>query len=43
VVALTGSLRAGILSLIFFFIIGIIILYGVDEEEGKRVAETALD
>jgi len=43
VVSITGSLRAGILALIGFFALGIILLSGVDEHEGRRAAETAMD
>lgn len=38
VVALTGSLRAGILSLLGFFIVGTAILFFVDEREGREAA-----
>ncbi len=41
-VALTGSLRLAILSLVVFFLIGILLLAGVDEDEGRRAAETLL-
>ena len=43
VVAFTGSLRYGILSVILFFIIGIILLVGVDINEGKSAAQASLD
>lgn len=36
---LTGSSRFGIISLIAFFVIGILILSTVDEAEGRRVAQ----
>ncbi len=42
-IMITGSLRFGILALIIFFIIGIILLLGVDENEGRLAAETSLD
>ncbi len=41
VIALTGSSRYGILSIILFFLVGGAILYVVDEEEGRRVAREA--
>jgi UMF1 family MFS transporter len=37
-VFLTGSLRLGILSLMAFFLIGFVLLWSVDEEEGHRQA-----
>jgi MFS transporter, UMF1 family len=37
----TGSSRYGILSVLLFFVVGAIILYTVDEEEGRRVAREA--
>lgn len=40
VVAITGSLRISILALAVFFIVGIALLLSVDEEEGRRVAES---
>lgn len=36
---LTGSSRYGIFSLIIFFIVGLIVLSRVNEEEGRRVAQ----
>jgi MFS transporter, UMF1 family len=41
VIALTGSSRYGILSVILFFVVGAWILYNVDEDEGRRVAREA--
>lgn len=38
VAAATGSTRLGILSVLFFFIVGAALLFMVDEEEGRRVA-----
>jgi len=35
ILSITGSLRKGILSLILFFVTGMIILYTVDEEKGR--------
>ena len=35
ILSITGSLRKGILSLIFFFVLGIIILCTVDEKKGR--------
>ncbi|MDP8208989.1 MAG: MFS transporter [Candidatus Electryonea clarkiae] len=43
VVLVTGSLRFGILSLILFFVVGMILLIGVNENEGRRAAEAAMD
>ncbi|MDR0787427.1 MAG: MFS transporter [Gemmatimonadota bacterium] len=40
-IALTGSSRLSILSLILFFIAGAMILWTVDVEEGRRVARLA--
>jgi MFS transporter, UMF1 family len=40
-IALTGSSRNAILSIIVFFIAGAILLAMVDEEEGRRAAEAA--
>jgi UMF1 family MFS transporter len=40
-IALTGSSRAGILSIITFFILGAILLALVDVDEGRRVAREA--
>ena len=36
---ITGSQRWSILAVLFFFVLGAIILQTVDENEGKRVAE----
>jgi MFS transporter, UMF1 family len=41
VIALTGSSRLGILSVMLFFIVGALLLYLVDEEEGRRIAQEA--
>jgi len=41
VVGLTGSGRSAILSIIAFFVVGGVILYFVDVEEGERVARAA--
>jgi MFS-type transporter involved in bile tolerance (Atg22 family) len=35
ILSITGSLRKGILSLILFFVTGMIILCTVDEEKGR--------
>ncbi len=43
IVWITGSLRVGIVSLIVFFIVGIILLVRVDEREGRQAAQTAVD
>ncbi len=40
-IAITGSSRMGILSIILFFIVGAILLTKVDVEEGRRVARAA--
>jgi UMF1 family MFS transporter len=40
-IAVTGSSRAGILSIILFFIVGAILLAQVDVDEGRRVAREA--
>lgn len=40
-IALTGSSRAAILSVIFFFVVGAALLAKVDVEEGQRVAREA--
>jgi MFS transporter, UMF1 family len=37
-IALTGSSRFGILSILLFFVVGAAILYLVDEDEGRRIA-----
>ena len=37
---LAGSSRWGILSVVFLFVSGALLLWRVDEEEGRRVAET---
>lgn len=37
-IALTGSSRFGILSIIIFFVIGAAVLYTVDEEAGRQIA-----
>ena len=42
-IALTGSSRAAILSIIVFFIVGALLLAGVDVEEGRRAACAADD
>ena len=41
IIAQTGTMRPAILSVIGFFIIGAVLLYLVDEEEGRRVARAA--
>jgi MFS transporter, UMF1 family len=41
VAAATGSGRLGILSIILFFIVGALILYTVDVDEGRRIAREA--
>jgi len=41
VVAITGSLRLAILTLILFFFTGLILLTRVDEDEGRQVAQAA--
>ena len=38
-IALTGSSRFGILSIIVFFVVGAAILYTVDEDAGRKLAE----
>ena len=38
VITMTGSSRFGILSIILFFMVGGILLYFVDEKEGRRAA-----
>lgn len=38
---LTGSSRWGIISVVFLFVAGALLLYRVDEQEGRSVAETA--
>jgi len=38
---LTGSSRWGIISVTFLFVTGALLLYWVDEQEGRSVAETA--
>jgi MFS transporter, UMF1 family len=38
VITMTGSSRFGILSIILFFVVGGILLYFVDETEGRRMA-----
>ncbi len=38
VITMTGSSRFGILSIILFFVVGGILLYFVDEKEGRRAA-----
>jgi MFS transporter, UMF1 family len=38
VITLTGSSRLGILSIILFFVVGGVLLYFVDETEGRRIA-----
>jgi MFS transporter, UMF1 family len=38
VITLTGSSRLGILSIIIFFVVGGVLLYFVDETEGRRIA-----
>ncbi len=43
VVAITGSLRLAILTLVVFFLCGIFILAGVNENEGRRAAQTEMD
>ncbi len=43
VVWVTGSLRVGIVSLVFFFVVGIILLVKVDERKGRHAAQTTLD
>ena len=40
---LTGSSRWGIISVVFLFVAGALLLCRVDEQEGRRVAETAED
>jgi UMF1 family MFS transporter len=42
-VAATGSSRAGILGIIFFFVAGGALLLRVDVEEGRRAAQEPLD
>jgi UMF1 family MFS transporter len=37
---LAGSSRWGIVSVVFLFVSGALLLWRVDEEEGRRVAET---
>jgi MFS transporter, UMF1 family len=41
VITWTGSSRYGILSVILFFAVGAVVLYLVDEDEGRRVAREA--
>lgn len=41
VISATGSMRPAILSVITFFIVGALLLYFVDEEEGQRAAREA--
>jgi MFS transporter, UMF1 family len=41
VAAATGSSRLGILSILVFFVVGALLLWLVDEEEGRRVAREA--
>lgn len=41
VAAATGSTRLGILSILAFFIVGAVLLYAVDEREGRRIAREA--
>jgi MFS transporter, UMF1 family len=41
VIALTGSSRYGILSVVVFFAVGAVFLHLVDEDEGRRVAAEA--
>jgi MFS transporter, UMF1 family len=41
VAATTGSTRLGILSILVFFIVGAAILFMVDEQEGRRIAQEA--
>ncbi len=43
VVAVTRSLRVAILTLILFFIVGIILLWRVNEREGLHAAQTEMD
>lgn len=38
VIAITGTSRLGILSVLVFFVVGAAILFVVDEDEGRRVA-----
>ena len=38
---LTGSSRRGIISVVFLFVAGALLLNQVDEKEGRSVAETA--
>ena len=38
VITMTGSSRFGILSIILFFLVGGVLLYFVDETEGRRIA-----
>jgi UMF1 family MFS transporter len=40
---ITGSSRWGIVSVVFLFVVGAVILWLVDEQEGRSVAETAED
>ncbi len=41
VIALTGSSRLAILSVVLFFVVGGAVLYTVDEDEGRRIAREA--
>ncbi|MBD3166829.1 MFS transporter, partial [bacterium] len=41
-VAITGSLRTAILALIVFFAVGIVLLWRVDEEEGREAARAGI-
>jgi len=43
ITALTGSIRTGILSIIVFFIAGMILLYFVDEEKGTQQARYVIE
>jgi MFS-type transporter involved in bile tolerance (Atg22 family) len=38
---LTGNSRWGIISVTFLFVVGAALLWRVDEEEGRRVAEAS--
>jgi MFS-type transporter involved in bile tolerance (Atg22 family) len=38
-IAITGSVQSGILSVLFFFIAGMVILWTVDEKKGMREKE----
>jgi MFS-type transporter involved in bile tolerance (Atg22 family) len=35
-IALTGSVRSGILSVLLFFVAGMVILWAVDEKKGRE-------